>query len=233
MGGGCSSQLALLGDSSAAQAMKGGLRGLGEDLKNKLRTAERNVRLVRLSRLKALGRFPRWPEDALEATDLSAVKLSKAFVVFISHTWAGESESEAAAPEYSTTTATAVKTPSPYRDNPDNAAGDKFRLVVQGVGLLHQKLAGGGGDCFVWFDFSCLDQSQANPALEFREHAREIFGCCDCVLSPLVDRASAALSEGELEAQTGPLLTAYRGLGWNGRSKNSFLNRAWCRLEMW
>jgi hypothetical protein len=78
-----------------------------------------------------------------------------------------------------------------------------------------------------------LDQSSENPALEFQQLAFEIFKCCDCVLSPLVDYTTPNLSEEELQTQTGPFLISYRSVGWNGHTKNSFLNRAWCRLEMW
>jgi hypothetical protein len=200
------------------------------------------VRLVRLSRLQALGRFPRWPEDEdalLQVSDEGAVKLQKAFVVFVSHTWAAEppaqqhQHQQQLQHQHPTAGTPVAVTASPYKDNPDNSAGDKFRLVARGAALLHQKLAGGLGDCYVWFDFSCLDQSSENPALEFQQLAFEIFKCCDCVLSPLVDYTTPNLSEEELQTQTGPFLISYRSVGWNGHTKNSFLNRAWCRLEMW
>jgi hypothetical protein len=180
------------------------------------------VRLVRLSRLQALGRFPRWPEDEdalLQVSDEGAVKLQKAFVVFVSHTWAAEppaqqhQHQQQLQHQHPTAGTPVAVTASPYKDNPDNSAGDKFRLVARGAALLHQKLAGGLGDCYVWFDFSCLDQSSENPALEFQQHAFEIFKCCDCVLSPLVDYTTPNLSEEELQTQTGPFLISYRSVG--------------------
>ena len=238
MGGGCSA----LGEG---EGLGGGLGLLGLGLLGRGQQVQQRgqqVRLVRLSRLQALGRFPRWPEDAdalLQVSDAGAVKLQKAFVVFVSHTWAAEPPAQLQHQlhqhhhEHPTAGTPVAVTASPYKDNPDNSAGDKFRLVARGAALLHQKLAGGLGDCYVWFDFSCLDQSSENPALEFQQHAFEIFKCCDCVLSPLVDYTTPNLSEEELQTQTGPFLISYRSVGWNGHTKNSFLNRAWCRLEMW
>lgn len=244
------------------QLVKGYATRLSDDVKNKLKAPPpRNIRFVQFSVLKRLGRWPRYPEDAAATTDLADMPpLNKFLMVYISHTWHTSENPDFPSPpaagassslENTGTNTVAPTQDSPLPDNtkthrtPDNSANDKYSLCVQGIGFLLFKQAGhlGGGDsaCYVWFDYSCLDQSQSSGLQEYREHAAAIMGCCDCLFTPLVDHDQRSdqhqHSDASPSVSLSASLSAFRdqstAIAWSGRARNSYLNRAWCRLEMW
>ena len=43
------------------------------------------------------------------------------------------------------------------RPHPDNASGDKYRLCVDGIPVIHSTMAPGMSSCYVWLDFGCMD----------------------------------------------------------------------------
>ena len=224
MGTVCSAQI---GQVSQIIGGAGSVKVYMNDMKEKLKPVERNIRFVELSTLKKLGRWPRYPDDDALTTDLSLISLNRSLVVYISHCSAVEDSS---------------KDP-PSNDEecaekyiPDNKSNDKYTLCVKGVDCLRRVFAHKMDYCYVWFDYSCLDQNQSDPVVDFEKHANEIISSCDCVFTPIVDYDDRSALPPPV-TRTSEDITAFRehygADAWRGESKKSYLSRAWCRLEMW
>ena len=113
---------------------------------------------------------------------------------------------------------------------PDNEENSNYKLCVKGIEKAWTYFAPGMGACYVWIDYTCLDQDTgANPAKELK-HLSKIMEISDCLFTPLCDKSLLANSE-DLPA-TKDYLDDFPSTAWKGVDPSAYLNRAWCRLEM-
>jgi hypothetical protein len=169
------------------------------------------IRLISFSIMKELDAFPRFPDDSELITEFSKIDWKDSFIVFISHCW--------------------LRGGIDCKEwdgfpHPDNRSNEKFQFCLDAVYRLWQSLAPSMEDCFVWFDFTSLNQNAVNPGLEL-QHLDNIMEVCDCVLTPVVDEHWEKWSLHLL----GNLFKDYGAESWQS-GPLAYLNRAWCRMEM-
>ena len=173
------------------------------------------IRLVSLSSLKAQplsAGFPRCPDGLGLCVNLESIDRSTAFVVFVSHCWMrGYDGAEG----------------WDGRPHPDNAQHEKFKLTVEGVEKAWRNLAPGMTECYLWIDFSCMDQD-GNPCGELRQ-LDKIVQACDCIFTPIVDRDWRQW--GTDIRSWGNYFEEYRAPLWRD-GQYAYVNRAWCRMGM-
>ena len=169
-------------------------------------TANSPIRLVDFSIFKDLGHIPRFPDSRELTTNLDDVDRKNAFIVFISHCWL---RGWSGAKDWN------------GRPHPDSVRNEKYNLCVQGIEKAKIALAPGMEKCFIWLDFSCIDQD-GDPAGELKQ-LDQIVRASDCIFTPIVDS-----EEWELPSNIGSWFEAYRSKGWRG-GPHAYLNRGWCR----
>jgi hypothetical protein len=156
-----------------------------------------------------MGRICRSPNELvlddilheLKLYRLSDIDVNRSLLIFVSHRWIGGSR-------------------------PD-VNDSKFRLCCNGINLLKESmLASTEIRCYLWIDYSCIDQ-EGTPALELN-HLKEIISVCDCVFTPVVDDNPGAW---EFEHRRPDLYHDIRSPFWAHESAG-YINRAWCRVEM-
>lgn len=152
---------------------------------------------------------PRFPE--CKTYTLDTIDRNTSLLIFVSHCWMrGSRDAEG----WET------------RHHPDNAAGDKHRLCVNGIKLLKEQFAPGMKDCFIWYDYACMNQDNKDLSDDLEQYDK-IVECCDTIFTPLVDHIE--MIEGE--SITGGLFGKFKAKLWN-EGPTAYLNRAWCRVEM-
>jgi hypothetical protein len=124
-------------------------------------------RFMHYDGLVELGRFPRYPDDSQLTFLLKDIDRETSFFVFVSHTWLRSTSDSI---DYD------------GQPHPDNASGEKYYLCVEGLEKIWQRLAKDFEHCFLWFDFSCLDQN-IGPSSELVDF-QSIMKVCDCVFTP-------------------------------------------------
>ena len=158
-----------------------------------------------------VGFARRCPQDERRVT-LESIDRSTAFVVFVSHCWL---RSHPGAEGWD------------GRPHPDNAQHDKCKLTVEGVEKAWRTLAPGMTECYLWIDFSCMNQD-ADHCGELKQ-LDKIVQACDCIFTPIVDHdwlwwgADIRGWRNMFEDYEAPL--------WRDR-QYEYVNRAWCRMEM-
>ena len=175
------------------------------------------IRVIDFEDFKEMGSYPRLPDNKKFAHDVSTLDLSDAFVIFVSHVWLRSRPSMDGYKEY---------------PRPDTDDDEQYKLCVAGVEslLLSNKIS--LKKCYLWIDYSCLDQRDTAP--KGIEETKKIYRCkeldrrvgqimhyCDCMFTP--DTSLAELT------RTNSLNNRKKieSLGHSG-----YLNRGWCRLEM-
>lgn len=108
---------------------------------------------------------------------------------------------------------------------PDNDDHDKYALCVEAIKKAKKTFLTGPIDCYIWLDYSCIDQSK-DPAGELKQ-LDKIVGACDLIITPIVDHNHASW---RLEYSS-DIYENYKAPNWRGTDR-SYLNRAWCRVEM-
>lgn len=177
-----------------------------KQLKNEMRDSSA-IRFINFDDFKERSSFPRYPENFDITTDISNINLSKSFMVFISHQWLPNACVDL-------TNSSAV--------HPDSEFHEKFSLCVAGIQLLVDMCAPRLKKCYVWLDFGCLNQD-GNPAASLKSLSA-IVECCDCLFTPIVDTDTSW----ELVQTDAGLYGDYLAEG-----LSAYLERAWCRLELW
>lgn len=165
------------------------------------------IRLISFPNFKANESIPRMPEDKNLTTTLESINRAETFIIFISHRWLRSSdESEG----------------WDGRPHPDTANHDVHKILCEGIDKLLTELAPGVTRCFLWIDYSCLDQKNPSRFVKIDE----IMECCDCLLTPIFDDKTRSTS---FESRN--LYEDYHAKNWNEGPK-AYLTRSWCRLEM-
>ena len=99
--------------------------------------------LLPLSSLRAAGCFPRGPECAAQCVDARQVDRDSSLVVFVSHVW---QRSFHGCEDWD------------GRPHPDHADKRAYKLCVAGISKIFKLMAPGMTQCYVWLDYSCLNQ---------------------------------------------------------------------------
>ena len=89
---------------------------------------------------------------------------------------------------------------------------------------------------YIWFDYSCINQDE-NPAAVILWQLDQIVHNCDAILTPIHDPDH---NDWDLVNHKNGLINQYFARQWNGGpnaktwddKKYSYVNRAWCRTEM-
>lgn len=176
-----------------------------------------NITFLNFKSLKANGEFPRYHVKNSGLKNLDQMDKAKAFIVFISHTW----QRSILSPEDN----------KDWRPHPDTIDHAHYQLCIEGIELIRRNHVRNIEDCFVWVDYSCLNQD-INPVNEIEE-LDVIMSACDCVFTPII------ASPDEFEPQpvtdimpemSSGITTAesYRANAWRGE----YLRRSWTRLEL-
>lgn len=168
-------------------------------------------RFICLSELMKHLEFPRCPLDNQRTTLLSRQDLMGSFVVFISHTWLRGSPHM---PGYD-----GVR-------HPDTVENEKYKLTVEALIRIHRIYAPAFEDIWIWMDFGCINQNN-NPADSF-DILSDVIYFSDCLLTPIVDESADSWTYHETSSGA---LSDYRSQSFH-RGSEAYINRAWCRLEM-
>ena len=170
------------------------------------------------------SRFPDAPSTDY-TVPLNSIDRENAVVIFVSHCWIagfdGRDGDGNVIDEF------IVKNWRGY-PHPDTKENDKFKLEKEAIKSVWKNLAPGMQKCYIWHDFSCMDQN-GNPAGELKQ-LDKIVEACDCILTPVVDLKH---EEWEYPSAWAETFTQYAASGFslNG-GKFSYTNRPWCRVEM-
>ena len=167
------------------------------------------IRFIPFETFKNFGTFPRYPEEKELCVQLELISRDKAFIVFISHCWLrGWPGAEG----------------WDGRPHPDAVGNEKYNLCVAGIERALKSLAPGMEECFVWLDFSCIDQN-GNPAGELKQ-LDKIVQASDCIFTPIYDTEIW-----DLPRVVKDMYSEYKSKLWND-GPHSYLKRGWCRVEM-
>lgn len=166
------------------------------------------IRVIDFEDFKKCFRFPKF--STLQTKLLQDLNSNNACLnVFISHNWLRRQEFD---------------TGWDGRPHPDNERNEKFELCVQGIEQL-KTWAPLVENVYIWFDYSCRE-------LHGEEHHGEsldrIIEWSDVIFTPIVDED---YHNWERPLGQFNVFDDYNADSWKGK-KGSYLERAWCRLEM-
>jgi hypothetical protein len=172
------------------------------------------IRLIPFATFKSHGCIPRYPEDAhctISLCDLTQEEYERSLIIFVSHCWLrGWSGAEG----------------WDGRPHPDTVDAGKYQLCIDGIEKVMKIMAPGMQNCYLWIDFGCIDQD-GNPEGELRM-LDKIMRVCDCLFTPIYDKDHI---NWQFPDEYVNLYDGYRSSVWNG-TDHSYLNRGWCRVEM-
>jgi len=100
----------------------------------------------------------------------------------------------------------------------------KHQLICEGVERLHgpRSPIPSGRHLALWIDFACINQD-SSPAAELEERMAALIGCCDMLLTPIVDEDHKSWS---LPLTFQNAIDDYKAVAWQ-----EYWKRAWCRVE--
>lgn len=170
-------------------------------------------RFISLSEMMKHCEFLRCPLDNNRTKLLTRKDLQTSFVVFISHTWLRGSPQA--------TGYDGVR-------HPDTADNEKYKLTIEALIKIHRIYAPAHEEIWIWMDFGCINQNN-NPA-DSASMLSDVIYFSDCILTPIVDESADSWSYDPSRADFNAL-SDYRSPAFH-RGSHAYLNRAWCRLEM-
>lgn len=163
---------------------------------------------IDFEKFKLLSEFPRYPDNKDLCTPFDFIERENTLLVYISHNWLRESpDSEG-------------YTGKPH---PDNIANEQFKLCVLGILKAHKSLAPDMAACYVWIDYSCLDQDSDYTSAMVTQ-LENVMSLTDCIFTPIygVESNTATIVKNMYED--------YHVSTWDG--PEGYLNNAWTRAEM-
>jgi hypothetical protein len=184
-----------------------------KQLKNETRDSNA-IKFINFDDFKERTSFPRYPENFDITTDISGIDLSKSLMVFVSHHWLQATTDDDCEPAGGDLLSEDCM-------RPDSEFHEKFLLCVAGIQLLRSSCAPKLKKCYIWLDYGCINQN-GNPSSKLKSLSA-IMECCDCVFTPVVDTETWELVHTEAGLYEDYLAQGFR----------DFLERAWCRVEMW
>lgn len=171
------------------------------------------------------GKHPVAPSSEKHITLLSDVDRTNALIVFVSHCWVSGFDGKDK--DGAVINHTIAKNWREY-PHPDNKENDKYKLIVEAIKYIWKHMAPGMRKCYIWKDFSCMDQN-GNPAGELKQ-LDKIVEACDCMLTPVVDPEH---NEWERPSAWSNHFKDYAAKSFCLNSdKFAYMNRPWCRVEM-
>eukprot|EP01040_Poterioochromonas_malhamensis_P010222 gene10222-11119_t len=158
-------------------------------------------------------RYPRNSEITVPLNSFSTEDYEASFIVYVSHNWLRSSlEAEG----------------WDGKPHPDTPNEEKYHLIVKGVQNILDSMTDNVKTCYLWYDYSCLNQDNSDPAEGF-DHLDTIMEICDIIFTPILDKNDLC------NVYTAPPIydyfTDYQCPSWIGQPF-SYLSRSWCRLEM-
>jgi len=161
--------------------------------------------------LKAYPKYDDVKEKLISANKITPVTYENSFFVFISHcwlrSWRGSEGWDGVI-------------------RPDDAQNSQFRLCCEGISRLKATLASGFTRCYIWMDYSCANINAYS--ITTVDTFEMIIRLSDCIFTPTYEKYPHLWKLPRLSTQ---MQEDYNCLGWIG-TPYSYLNRAWCRLEM-
>jgi hypothetical protein len=112
------------------------------------------------------------------------------------------------------------------RPHPDTVDNGKYILCIEGIEKILKTLAPWMTNCYVWFDYGCIDQD-GDPAGELRQ-LDKIIQICDYIFTPIHDKDPSCW---DFAKSIHNYYDDYKSSSWSG-NPFSYLNRGWCRIEM-
>lgn len=158
------------------------------------------IRFFPFQKFKSYQSFPRFPECNDDIRYLDEIDRESSLFIYISHRWLRGEE--------------AVK-------HPDDSENHKFQLCIEGIQSIMSTVAWPMDECYLWFDYGCIDQDQLDPASEM-EFLSSIIEPCDCLFTPIFSEEVIPYAKDGTQDWYD-----YKNPYWQ-----DYLSRAWCRLEM-
>lgn len=178
-----------------------------------------SIRLLPFDQFQLCGFIPKFPDNqdlTVSASAITSELYEESLLIFISHRWIRPDKSS-----------------SGYTDavgsHPDDSEGRKYHLIRSGVEKILRHMTHNITHCFLWIDYSCVDQDKYAPD-EVLSTFEAIIQISDIIFTPLVDPCWPEIAAETWHYEDLPSHN-YPSESWNG-SMSSYLNRGWCRLEM-
>mmetsp|Transcript_17494 Transcript_17494/g.29324 ORF Transcript_17494/g.29324 Transcript_17494/m.29324 type:complete len:403 (+) Transcript_17494:55-1263(+) len=175
-----------------------------------------DIMLLNFKFFKARGEIPRFSKESSGLVNIDKIDKSKVFIVFISHMWLRSKPN--------------VEHQDGFTSHPDTPDNSHYHLCVDGIERIRHNHVRNIEDCYVWIDYSCLNQT-INPVQDIEE-LDTIISACDCIFTPLIATLDEVEPVHEVDimpetSSTMATVEGYRMTAWS-----QFLRRSWCRLEM-
>lgn len=171
---------------------------------------EESIYMINFKELKKCNSFPRYPDDSNLCTDIKEINREISLLIFVSHAWLRNWDG---ADDWD------------HKLHPDNSNNDKFQLMLVAIEQIKQLFAKHMTECYVWIDFSCINQDIETSKQLIR--LDKIVQFCDLMLTPLVDNS---WNEWDIVSTEAGWIKDYKAKSWND-GERSYINRSWCRLE--
>lgn len=177
----------------------------------KMAPSPKNVPFIDFEKFRAFGRIPRFPDDSSITQPLGSIDRDSSLLVFVSHCWLRGAGAEELG----------------GKPHPDNADGDKYKLLVAGIDKLKTSFAPNVKNVYLWIDFSCMNQDKKELSGDLEQYDQIVYRC-DVVFTPIVDPDHEKWS---FRRSWKHLFDEYQAPGWC-EGPHAYINRGWCRLEM-
>lgn len=161
----------------------------------------KGIRLIDFEVFKKFSKFPRYPDcesSIIYYDSLTEEQKKEGLFIFISHAWVGT-------------------------QNPDDESTSKYKLSIRGIQELMTILYLGKKKCYIWFDYSCINQDNVDTnELTCLNKIMTIF---TCTFTPIHDPGHESWT---FPSESKSILRDYAAEGF----QKKYLNRAWCLTEM-
>jgi hypothetical protein len=150
-------------------------------------------RYINLDFFAGCGQFPN--DSEILQSESGPLDRENSLVIFISYAW--------------------------FNGKPDTEENSVYKLCLEGIRKIKDKLAPSMRFCYIWIWECCLDQSLRLPMQELILTYETVMSQCDCVYTPILDPELNAR-----EIDTDDLFTRYCAPHFD-----AYKNRGWCLME--